>query len=90
MSESTDFGQMYWVVGVPETTATGGYISLFADSVTISPTGDLVFFNHSKQTGSDFNGLILAKGQWLNCYAASVLDGRPVIVDNWANYATND
>ena len=77
---ASNYGSKYWGIGVNKSLSADGWMSTNADSVTISPTGDLIFMNHGGD-GATWPGLIIAKGQWLYCHAASVIDGGMITVD---------
>lgn len=78
-SGCSNYGQYYWCVKVPKTLSENGEIYVHADKVSLSATGALLFENSKDWT---FN-LVLAPGQWLACYAASVFDGSAVAVEHW-------
>lgn len=75
------YGDKYWGVGVNKSISFDGWLSTMADSVTVSSSGDLVFLNHG-QDGKTWPGLIVARGQWTYCHAASCVDGGMITVDH--------
>lgn len=79
MTQNTDYGSKYYVVE----TSKNGWISLFAERFDISAAGDLIFYNKMKNTEKEIPGFAICKGNWTNCFAASVIDGSPITIDTW-------
>ena len=85
-----NYGDYYWIVEVPPEISTEGWISIHADDVSVSPSGDLIFTNHSRAKNEEgesrrsFPGMILAAGHWKHCHAADAVSGDPIVVDFWA------
>lgn len=78
------YGNYYWIVEVSKIIAADGWISCMGDTVEISNHGDLMIMNHSSE-GEVYPGLIIPQGQWISCYAASMITGDPIVVDHWIN-----
>ena len=78
-----DFGSRYFVAEVHRSVSADGFISIMADGIEVSASGDLIFKCHGKD-GSELVGLVLARSQWTTCFAASMIDGQPVAVEQWA------
>lgn len=84
---TTDYGNFYWRVKVPEGISADGGIYLHAHRAEVTASGDLIFW--SKPTDADpepFPVLALARGAWFVFNAVSVIDGSPVAVEYWAGY----
>jgi hypothetical protein len=76
MSDTTRYGKHYWCVKSDE--SKNGEIYVMADTVTVTPTGDLVC------VGKDgLPMLALAAGHWRAFFAASLIDGAAVAVEHW-------
>ena len=95
MTEPSNYGRRYWCIKVPESISKDGEIYLHADRVELRD-GALIFLGkfypsakdgcvdyENPQDKEEKTVLILNKGQWLVCYAASVLDGSAVAVERW-------
>ena len=81
---SADYGTYYWVVDVGTTVSANGRLSVWADEMKVNDHGDLVFINHYGTDGRHkFVGLLLASGNWIAAYAASVFSGAPMVVYKW-------
>jgi len=79
--DNTDHGHLYFIVEVTRDISSDGWISFMANDVSVSPNGDLITLNHGR--GIKYPGLILPRGKWLYCHAASMIDGRAITVDHW-------
>jgi len=83
MSSSLDYGRYRFIAEVHRSVSADGFISIMADGIEVSASGDLIFKCHVKD-GSEIIGLVLARSQWTSCFTASMIDGQPVAVDRWA------
>jgi hypothetical protein len=85
MSEPTNYGTRYWCVQVMEHVAKDGRFFVHADDVRTTSDGALEFLRQP-QNGKEVNRInfIIAAGQWISVYAASLLDGRPVSAEHWS------
>ncbi len=78
------YGAHYWAVGLPD----GREVFLNADRVEVNDVGALVVWRDSEPAGKDKRKalaspqltMVLAPGQWVHLYAASVMDNGPVVV----------
>lgn len=82
-------GDAYWCIKVPPSVSQSREIYVYADDLTVTPTGDLLVRGGYR----DGNGkipdkaivvLALAAGKWTAFYAASLMDGAAVAVQHWA------
>ena len=81
-SNASDYGASYWVVEVDTTVSADGRLFVWADAMKVNDNGDLVFTNHYGTEGQHkFVGLLIASGQWISAYAASVYDNEPAVVE---------
>ena len=72
---SIKYGNLFWIVQLhPD-----GWLSLCADEIKVED-GHLVAYCHNK-SGEKFIGLCLAPVTWSNYFAASMIDGCPIVVD---------
>jgi hypothetical protein len=92
-SESVNYGQWYWGVVLEDSRT----IYLNADKMVISDTGDLIAISTAKrsknESGESFRvptepkpTLAIAKSHWVSYFAASVLTGEAVSLDNSVKY----
>ena len=80
MQETLRYGKKYWLIMVPKSVSIDKEITLMADTVYVQG-GALVF---SQKDGDDYSvNLVMAPGQWIAAYAASMLDGHAVAVEHW-------
>lgn len=80
------YGNYYWMIEVDESLANHGVITTVGDDVVISANGDLIVMIHSPGKDEEKTrrpGIIIPKGDWIVCYAASMITGDPVAVDHW-------
>lgn len=78
-----DRGKFYFIVEVTKDISRDGWISFAADDVTVSPNGDLIAMNHTVNQNEKYPGLIITRGKWLYCHAASMIDGDAITTDHW-------
>jgi hypothetical protein len=82
--DASNYGAFYWGVVLED----GRSIYIHADRMVVTDTGDLIAISTSRSKDgvrTDRNPqpmLALAKGHWVSYFAASVLDGEPVALDN--------
>ena len=92
-SESVNYGQWYWGVVLEDSRT----IYLNADKMVISDTGDLIAISNTRmlegESGNSFRAstdpkptLAIAKSHWVSYFAASVLTGEAVSLDNSVKY----
>ena len=79
----------YWCIKVPASVSKNREIYVFADEITVTPTGDLLAQGgyrkeHGETPAKPCIVLALATGKWTAFYAASCLDGSAVAVQHWA------
>jgi hypothetical protein len=83
VSNPTYYGKYYWCVKTGESAS--GEIYVWADTMTVTPHGDLLCLGSHGSDGSDgYAVLALAAGHWRTFYAASCIDGAAVAVEHWA------
>ena len=73
------YGQYYWCIKVPRSLCGDGEIYVHADGVQVTECGALELIYEKAHRGN----LILAPGQRLAVFAASVIDGHAVAVEHW-------
>jgi hypothetical protein len=77
-----EYGKRYWGVILND----GRYMYIHADKLIVNESGDLIALrkiaSSNEHDGSTQMTFCLAKGQWLSFFAANVLTGYPVCVDN--------
>ena len=78
MSETTQYGGLYWCARVMVAYAQDGEIHVVADQVKVDNSGTLLFLRNDGLVN-----LALAPGTWWAVFAASPLDGKPVAVERW-------
>lgn len=71
-----DYGDSRWCVVVPGNKR----LYLMADTVE-ERHGTLIFKGHSHETQTPMVVYAFAPGSWKSCYAASMLDGEPIVID---------
>lgn len=81
------YGRYYWGIVL----ADGRYIYLHADSMEVSDAGDILALRKmDDDEDEDSLGtqitLSVAKGQWLTFFAANLMNGNPVSIDNTKKY----
>jgi hypothetical protein len=82
------YGRYYWCIKVPKSLSTNGEIYIHADKPVIHPNGELELVGAFREyvdspPQREAPNLILAPGQWLCIYAASVIDGSAIAVSHW-------
>ena len=82
------YGRYYWCIKVPESLSADGEIYIHAEKPIIHPNGELELVGAFREylnspPERELANLILAPGQWLCIYAASVLDGSAIAVSHW-------
>ena len=83
MSKNTaKYGNYYFCVKT--NLSSDGEIYLTADSVEITQSGGLIFYQESEEKGKSPN-MGFSASNWKSFYAASWLDGHPVAVDHWGD-----
>jgi hypothetical protein len=83
MPSPNDYGSYYFCVKVPKTISKDGEIYVRADTVEITPTGDLSFTPRQNDEKNRPSCLLIASGKWIAVYLASHLDGSAVAVEYW-------
>ena len=85
MSEPEDYGRFYWCAKVTKDIAADGEIYVYADGVCTRADGAVEFTREQAPEGKSHTEtlLVLAAGQWVAVYPASVLDGSAVAVEHW-------
>lgn len=86
VSPSVNYGESYWGIDLADNRT----VMLHADRLTIGPHGELLVFRDKRRGDADEwlpletpeCLLGLAPGTWSSFYAASVLDGVPVMIDS--------
>lgn len=68
MSDASRYGKFYW--GIKQ--ADGASMNFYADKVEVTCAGALVASHEAVAL------FVFAPGQWIACWAASILDGSPV------------
>lgn len=90
---SINYGQFYWAIVLEDSRV----IYINADKMVISDTGDLIAISNTRKVENELGIpytaprdpaplLALASGRWLSFYAASVLTGEAVALDNSTKY----
>jgi hypothetical protein len=80
MSSASDYGAHYWCV-----TGDGEPVFVYADRVEITSCGALIAWGGYRTEGGHVEHeqqlWVAAPGHWKACFAASLIDGRPVAVE---------
>ncbi len=81
------YGDYYWGILLND----GRYIYAHADKVLVTDTGDVMLMRNNTKSETSFMEpyLVLAKGHWVSFFAANILNGSPVSLDNSVEYTEN-
>lgn len=87
--DSSKYGKFYWGIILQD----GRHIYINADRMNVSDSGDLIALREiarpNEHDGEIQMTFSLARGQWLSFFAASVISGMPVCLDNSAKTEDN-
>jgi hypothetical protein len=83
------YGSRYWCIKVLPSVSPNREIYVYADQITVTPTGDLLAHGgYRREHGADPEKplvvLALAAGKWSAFYAAALIDGAAAAVMHWA------
>ncbi len=81
-SSPAQYGGKYWCIKVLKGISANGEIYVHGDEVTVTSSGALVV-NRVKD-GIRQPNIVIAAGDWVCIYAASITDGSAVAVEHWA------
>jgi hypothetical protein len=80
-SNASKYGGIYW--GVRSELSQTGEIYVHADTVEVTPNGELIFWHNNEDGTHRHQTLGFAPGSWACFFAASVEDGHAVAVEHW-------
>ncbi len=81
MANAENSGRYYWCIKVTDQLSENGEIYAYADAVVTNPDGSLALISHKGD--KEQVTLLIAAGEWLALYAASLMDGSAVSVEHW-------
>lgn len=79
-SGTEKYGGFYWCIKTK--LSKSGEIYVMADDARILPDGTLSMIRLKEGQPPAIN-LAIAPGNWIACYAASIVDGAAVAVEHW-------
>ena len=78
MDQDKKLGKYYWCIQTNDDKS----IMLMADQIEVTASGVLVA-SYVNSKGDKINSFAMPTREWKFFYAASMIDGAPIVVDSW-------